>query len=117
MVPEAPELEIVEQGGGLKTARLTFEVFAPWNAEAPSPNGTLDMIWFNRPEVCQAGAQVSICEYLTTDTTRCYLQRTNLTCAGANPAPLVQLLHRSTRMSSRCGAFEVVLRRIVSRYG
>ena len=90
IVPAQPTIEILPEAGGTFTARLTFEVTAPWNKDSTdqtSPNfhsnSQLDMIWFDTPAVCGGGAHVADCQYLSSDTTRCYLEKTGLSCAGA----------------------------------
>ncbi len=83
-----PTIDTFPQGGGKFTARMRMDVRAPWNHDARifNPNGTLDMFWYNTatvPEVCDTGFDVSICEYLNSDHTQCWLEKKDLTCAGA----------------------------------
>jgi len=83
-----PTIDTFPQGGGKFTAQLRMDVRAPWNfsARISNPNGTLDMFWYNTPtvpEVCDTGFAVTICEYLNSDHTECYLEKKDLTCAGA----------------------------------
>ena len=88
IVPAQPEIEVIPQPGGTFNARMTFQVTAPWNKEAGdsgspdyNPNGTLDMLWFSGATVCSGS--VSICEYFSSDVTRCFIEKTALTCGGA----------------------------------
>ena len=90
IVPAQPEIEVIPEPDGEFTARMVFEVTAPYNGEAGDPfdpnyhpNGTLDMLWFTTSQVCGSGATISTCEYLESDATRCYLEQRNLTCEGA----------------------------------
>ena len=83
-----PSIEILPQPDGTFKARLKMDVRAPWNdwARTNNPNGTLDMFWYERPttpELCDTGFNVAICEYLGSDHTECWVERSNLTCAGA----------------------------------
>ena len=83
-----PSIEILPQPDGTFTARLKMDVRAPWNkwAQTNNPNGTLDMFWYNTasvPGLCDTGFDISICEYLNSDHTECWVQQTGLTCAGA----------------------------------
>ena len=83
-----PSLEVLPEAGGTYTARLSLEVHAPWNdwAASANPNGTLDMLWFNTasvPSLCSTGFVTSLCDYLDSDDTRSYLERTGLSCGGA----------------------------------
>ena len=85
---DGPFVDVISQGGGKFTARLRMNVQAPWNewARISNPNGTLDMLWFNTPTVpaaCATGYSVSICEYLQSDRTQCWIEQKDLTCAGA----------------------------------
>ena len=83
-----PSLEVLPEPGGTFTVRLTLDVRAPWNdwAATSNPNGTLDMLWFDTasvPAQCGTGFNAAVCEYLGSDRTRCFLQRTGLSCGGA----------------------------------
>lgn len=83
-----PTMDVFPQGGGKFTARMRMDVRAPWNFDARifNPNGTLDMFWYNTatvPGVCDTGFDVSICEYLNSDHTQCWLEKKDLTCDGA----------------------------------
>jgi len=83
-----PTIDTFPQGGGKYTARMRMDVRAAWNqwAKISNPNGTLDMLWYNTPtvpEACDTGFAVTICEYLNSDHTECWLEQKDLTCAGA----------------------------------
>ena len=82
------QVEVLPGGNGTFIARLKMDVLVPWNkwAQTQNPNGTLDMHWFDTasvPSQCATNFSTSICEYLGSDHTQCWLQQSNLTCAGA----------------------------------
>jgi len=81
-------IEVLPGGNGTFIARLKMDVLVPWNkwAQTQNPNGTLDMHWFNTatvPSQCATNFSTTICEYLGSDHTQCWLQQTGLTCDGA----------------------------------
>jgi len=90
IVSSVPEIEVTQEADGEYTARLVMEVTAPYNFEAGDGdgeqdflNGTLDVLWFSSGQVCDTSGQEASCFYHLSDTTRCYVQVTDLTCEGA----------------------------------
>ncbi len=75
----AQAVEVVSQGGGLFTARLPVRLETLGNTMI-TPNGRLDLFWNQGPPV---SLSTSLCENNTTDVTKTYLERSNLSCAGA----------------------------------
>ncbi len=75
----AQNVEVVPQGGGLFTARLPVRIETLGNTLI-TPNGRLDLFWNQGPPV---SISTSLCENNTTDVTKTYLERTNLSCVGA----------------------------------
>ncbi len=71
--------EIVSQGSGLFSARLPVRIETLGNTLI-TPNGRLDLFWNQGPPV---SLSTSLCENNTTDVTRTYLERRDLSCAGA----------------------------------
>jgi RHS repeat-associated protein len=87
-VPLEPEIEVVVEPDGQFTARLVFDVVARWNQEAgdqdlqfDNSNGTLQILWFASGSLCSG--TVGSCNYRASDRTRTYLEKNDLTCAGA----------------------------------
>jgi len=81
-------IEVLPGGNGTFIARLKMDVRVAWNkwAQTQNPNGTLDMHWFDTatvPSQCATNFRTTICEYLGSDHTQCWLQQSGLTCDGA----------------------------------
>ncbi|HEX9941347.1 MAG TPA: hypothetical protein VGG03_04975, partial [Thermoanaerobaculia bacterium] len=86
--PTGPRFEPILQPDGRFTVRMKVTVTAPWNQyyAASNPNGTLDVTWFNvspAPAPWTSGGSPSLCEYFDSDRVQTYVQKPDLTCAGA----------------------------------